>query len=102
MDRTAHPRRVGLHERPLEPKIYRTPPTPPGPVVITRTPPPAPPTPTCRRPPRTHRHDHRVLIRVELDRLDHRLLDPDQPSQYAASTHAVPTALVSGPRQPET
>src|SRR5262249_58174168 len=77
MPRARHPRRVGLHERPYRPQIQRPPPpttrTPVVPRTASPTDPTLPPPPT----PRPHRRDNHTLVLVELDTLNHRLLDAE-------------------------
>jgi len=76
--RARHPRRVGLQLGTDSAQVQRPPPAPARPVVIARattTTHPAPATLATDRPHRGHQH---LGVLVELDPLDHRLLDPKQ------------------------
>jgi hypothetical protein len=72
-----HPHRIGLHEDPDRAQIQ---PPPPARLTATLVVAPAPattaPAPATLPRHRPHRHDHDLLVLVEHDVLDDRLLDP--------------------------
>jgi hypothetical protein len=100
MNRLWYP--TDLDEYPYRAQVQCPPPSPPLAPVVTRAAPPAHPTPTPLPPTRSYRrHDDRLAF-VELDTLNHRLLDPEQPGPYPCTTHAVLRAYSSDLRQAKT
>jgi hypothetical protein len=87
--RARHPRRVSFDERADRAQVQRPPAAPPGTLVITRAAPSAQPAPPSLSASRPHRNDHHLLLIVEFDTLDDRLLESEQPSPYPGITHAV-------------
>src|SRR5450759_919189 len=76
----AHPRRVGLQERPDQAQVQRSPPSAARTLVITGAALPAATTPALGRLPGPHRHHDGLLGLVELDVLHDDLHQPEQPS----------------------
>ena len=87
---TAHPGRVGLQHRLHRAQVQSPPPASTLPLVIARTAPPTHPAPISPPPSRPRMHHQHTLLLVELDPLDHGLLDPQQPSPYPSTAHVVP------------
>src|SRR6266542_4051379 len=80
---------TALDERPYRAQVQGPPPSASLAAVVARAAPPAHPAPSPLPPPGPdRRHDHTFVL-VEVDTLNHRLLDPEQPSPYPGTTHAV-------------
>jgi hypothetical protein len=80
MHPTADPRSVGLEDRLDRAQVQGPPPSPALATVIGRGSPPAPTTPAARSLPRTNMSHQQLLVLVELDTFNDRLLDPEQGS----------------------
>ena len=76
----AHPRRVGLQERPDQAQVQGPPPPPAFALVIARAALPAATTPALGGLPGSHRHHDGLLGLVELDAFHDDLHQPEQPS----------------------
>ena len=103
--RTRHPTGRGLQEHRCRAHVQ----APPAPWflahVIARAAPPAPRAP--RRHPRLRPHPRDELlpappVGLQVHRLDHRVLDPEQPPPYPRCAHAVPVLIVPDCGRPET
>jgi hypothetical protein len=89
MRSTPHPRRLSLHHRPHRAHVQRPPPPPPRTAIKPGATPLAVRTPPSGTPAHPYLNHQQRLFVVELDTLDHRLLDSQQPSPYPCRTHAV-------------
>ena len=75
-----HPRRIGLHEHLDRTKVQRPPPAPARARVVRRATPRALPAPVPLPLRRPHRRDEHAPVLVELHALDHRVLEPEEPT----------------------
>jgi hypothetical protein len=77
---TPHPGRLGFQDNLDRAQVQRPPPAPTLPSVVARGASTAPSAPAPRPLPRTNMSDQQLLVLIELDGFDHRLLDPEQGS----------------------
>jgi len=76
-----HPGGVSLQLHDRRSQVDRPPPPPPPALVVAAPTPPTPAAPPLPGAGRAHPHPHdlRAVVALQIDRLDHRVLDTEQP-----------------------